>query len=201
MVLTCMNKFDQEFLNEKLNLEKFVEDFRRDYSIKLNDMQNKDPTMMIAETLKAHGINYDPFYQDPLLEADNGDATSTKGNGGEQSMRDGGTENHSEAPGMAFEEDSQRFDDMKSQKSFRSQGNRLARQRNINKLRFLNGNVEEKASEITKEVREDKDIDLDKIKKALKYNDDQRFLLNYEKIKSGNPQLLNAKDRLAFEKR
>ena len=56
-------------------------------------------------------------------------------------------------------------------------------------------------NQISELIREDKEIDHDKIKKALKYNDDQRFLLNYEKIKSGNPQLLNAKDRVAFEKR
>ena len=50
--------------------------------------------------------------------------------------------------------------------------------------------------EIDRLVEHDTSIDLEKIRKTFKnLINDQRFLLNYEKIKSGNPQLLNAKDR------
>ena len=46
------------------------------------------------------------------------------------------------------------------------------------------------------------EIDLDKVRKTFKnLINDQRFLQNYEKIKSGNPKLLNAKDRQNYEKR
>lgn len=56
--------------------------------------------------------------------------------------------------------------------------------------------------EIDQQVRFDADIDLDKVRKTFKnLINDQRFLQNYEKIKSGNPKLLNSKDRKNFEKR
>ena len=54
---------------------------------------------------------------------------------------------------------------------------------------------------ITDQIKDDKEIDHDKIKKALRYNDDQRFLDNYDWIKNSNPQLVTKKDRDAFEKR
>ena len=57
-------------------------------------------------------------------------------------------------------------------------------------------------NEIERQVKNDNDIDLDKVRKTFKnLINDQRFLQNYEKIKSGNPKLLNAKDRQNFEKR
>ena len=60
----------------------------------------------------------------------------------------------------------------------------------------MNQNIMKSTKEIDRLVEHDTSIDLEKIRKTFKnLINDQRFLLNYEKIKSGNPQLLNAKDR------
>ena len=74
--------------------------------------------------------------------------------------------------------------------------------KNIGGMKLFKSNVLKTASDIDGAVENDQAIDLEKIRKTFKnLINDQRFQQNYDKIKSGNPQLLNAKDRKNFEKR
>ena len=74
--------------------------------------------------------------------------------------------------------------------------------RKIKTLKLISKNVTTKESDITQDVKNDREIDLEKIDKTFKdLIDNQFFLQNYEKIVSGNPQLRNAKDRENFDKR
>lgn len=74
--------------------------------------------------------------------------------------------------------------------------------RKVKTLKLISKNVNTRESEITEEIKNDREIDLEKIDKTFKnLIDNQFFLQNYEKIVSGNPQLRNAKDRENFDKR
>ena len=67
---------------------------------------------------------------------------------------------------------------------------------------MMKRNVVKEDEQIYEQVENDQEIDLEKIKKTFKnVINDQRFIRNYEKIKSGNPSLKNAKDRKNFRKR
>ena len=69
-------------------------------------------------------------------------------------------------------------------------------------MQMMKRNVVREDQLIYDQVQNDQEIDLDKIKKTFKnVINDQRFLRNYEKIKSGNPALKNAKERKNFKKR
>lgn len=67
---------------------------------------------------------------------------------------------------------------------------------------MMKRNVVKEDEQIYDQVEQDQEIDLEKIKKTFKnVINDQRFIRNYEKIKSGNPSLKNAKDRKNYRKR
>lgn len=55
-------------------------------------------------------------------------------------------------------------------------------------MKLFKHNVLKSKSEIDAQIENDKAIDLEKVRKTFKnLINDQRFLQNYEKIKSGNP--------------
>ena len=90
------------------------------------------------------------------------------------------------------------LDDGRSQagKSARSTKTRNVEKKQLKKMQMMKRNVVKEDELIYEQVENDQEIDLDKIKKTFKnVINDQRFLRNYEKIKSGNPALKNAKQR------
>ena len=88
-------------------------------------------------------------------------------------------------------------------KSTRSARTRNDEKRQLRKMQLIKRNIMRDEEMIQEQVDQDREnIDLDKIKKTFKnVINDGRFLRNYEKIKSGNPELKNAKERKIFEKR
>ena len=224
MTFQAIHKLECNFLvtdRDIFNLETFTEKFKKSFFRVLNELR-EEPVYLIKEDLKTNRLDMDgilahatsnshsPATVTPIAgQGDLNHAITIRNVDTESGAgRAGGTKesdfrsHHSpdEATTVFTARKTNKDDDELSAKSFRS--TRASGKKNINGMKLLKSNVLKTKREIDAQVETDQAIDLEKIRKTFKnLINDQRFLQNYEKIKSGNPQLLNAKDRQNFERR